>query len=82
MDRKKSGRNIGRTAWAVGQLKLVGGSMICRNEPDARGVANKWGGTPRYSPRQGAATALNPNPKGAWFVDFEPAYQQTGESND
>jgi len=66
----KAGRNVGQTAWKVAQLKMFGGSMLCRNEQAARGIAKKWGGTVRMSPRRGAAAA--------WFVDFEREAQAQG----
>lgn len=61
----------GKTAWQVDALKKNGGSMIVPSETQARGIAARWGGVARFAPRRGAASTLNPDPPGTWFVDFE-----------
>jgi len=64
-------RLLGKTAWAVGELRRNGGgSLIVPSETHARGIAAKWGGVARFAPRKGAASTLNPRPPGIWFVDF------------
>ena len=64
MSAARACRNVGQTAWKVALLKASGGSMLCRNEQVARGIAKKWGGAVRRATRMS-------KPGAVWFVDFQ-----------